>query len=83
MAGNAGRYSDGYVAVGVPPPTTDDVLILPSKPGPASGKDPAQLTKCALGSTSYHPVLEQALEGAGCTAACSFPRPTTTFRIRV
>jgi G6PDH family F420-dependent oxidoreductase len=65
MAGNAGRYSDGYVAVGVPPSYHRDVLIPAFEAGAReAGKDPAQLTKCAWVSTSYHPVLEQALEGA-------------------
>jgi G6PDH family F420-dependent oxidoreductase len=65
MARNAGLYSDGYVAVGVPPSHHRDVLIPACEEGAReAGKDPSQLMKCAWVSTSYHPDAEQALNGA-------------------
>lgn len=65
MAGNAGRFSDGYVAVGVPPSHHRDVLIPACEAGAReAGKDPATLMKCAWVSTSYHPDPDRALEGA-------------------
>jgi G6PDH family F420-dependent oxidoreductase len=65
MAGNAGRYADGYVAVGVPPSHHHDVLIPACEAGAReAARDPAQLMRCAWVSTSYHPDPEQALNGA-------------------
>jgi coenzyme F420-dependent glucose-6-phosphate dehydrogenase len=65
MARNAGRHSDGYVAVGVPPSYHRDVLIPAFERGAReSGRDPDTLMKCAWVSTSYHPDEDKALEGA-------------------
>ncbi len=65
MARNAGRYSDGYVAVGVPPSHHRDVLIPAFEEGAReAGKDPSQLMRCAWVSTFYHPDTERALEAA-------------------
>lgn len=65
MARNAGRYSDGYVAVGVPPAYHRDVLIPAFERGAReAGRDPDELMKCAWVSTSYHPDSEKALNGA-------------------
>ncbi len=65
MARNAGRHSDGYVAVGVPPSYHRDVLIPAFERGArAAGKDPDTLMKCAWVSTSYHPDRDEALKGA-------------------
>ncbi len=65
MARNAGRYADGYVAVGVPPSHHRDVLIPAFERGAReAGKDPDTLAKCAWVSTSYHPDREEALNGA-------------------
>jgi coenzyme F420-dependent glucose-6-phosphate dehydrogenase len=65
MARNAGLYSDGYVAVGVPPAHHHDVLIPAFEQGAREGgKDTAALMRCAWVSTFYHPDPEQALNGA-------------------
>ena len=65
MARNAGLYSDGYVAVGVPPSHHRDVLIPAFEEGAReAGKDPDSLMKCAWVSTSYHPDPKEALEAA-------------------
>ena len=65
MARNAGRYADGYVAVGVPPAYHRDVLIPAFERGAREeGKDPDHLMKCAWISTSYHPDTQKALDGA-------------------
>jgi coenzyme F420-dependent glucose-6-phosphate dehydrogenase len=65
MARNAGRYADGYVAVGVPPAYHRDVLIPAFERGAREeGRDPDELMKCAWVSTSYHPDSEKALNGA-------------------
>jgi coenzyme F420-dependent glucose-6-phosphate dehydrogenase len=65
MARNAGLYSDGYVAVGVPPSHHHDVLIPAFEEGAReAGKDTAGLMRCAWVSTGYHPDPEQALNGA-------------------
>lgn len=65
MARNAGLYSDGYVAVGVPPAHHRDVLIPAFEEGAReAGKDPATLMKCAWVSTFYHPDPAEALLGA-------------------
>jgi coenzyme F420-dependent glucose-6-phosphate dehydrogenase len=65
MARNAGRYADGYVAVGVPPAYHRDVLIPAFERGAREeGRDPDELMKCAWVSTSYHPKAEKALDGA-------------------
>lgn len=65
MARNAGRHSDGYVAVGVPPSYHRDVLIPALEEGAReAGRDPSTLMRCAWVSTSYHPDREAALEGA-------------------
>ena len=65
MAANAGRVSDGYVSVGVPPSYHRDVLIPAFEEGlRAAGRDPASGMRCAWVSTSYHPDAERALEGA-------------------
>jgi coenzyme F420-dependent glucose-6-phosphate dehydrogenase len=65
MARNAGRHTEGYVAVGVPPEYHRDVLIPAFERGAReSDKDPSTLMKCAWVSTSYHPDAEKALAGA-------------------
>lgn len=65
MAGNAGRHSDGYVAVGVPPSFHRDTLIPAFEDGAReAGKVPATLMKCAWVSTSFHPDRKTALNGA-------------------
>lgn len=63
MARNAGRYADGYVAVGVSPAHHRDVLIPALEEGAReAGRDPATLMRCAWVSTSYHPDPVEALE---------------------
>jgi secondary-alcohol dehydrogenase (coenzyme-F420) len=65
MARNAGLYSDGYVAVGVPPSHHRDVLIPAFEEGAReAGKEPESLMKCAWVSTFYHPDPAQALAAA-------------------
>jgi coenzyme F420-dependent glucose-6-phosphate dehydrogenase len=65
MAGNAGRYADGYVAVGVPPSHHRDVLIPAFEKGAReAGKDPNAMMRCGWVSTSFHPDREEALNGA-------------------
>ncbi|HKX06473.1 MAG TPA: LLM class flavin-dependent oxidoreductase [Methylomirabilota bacterium] len=65
MARNAGLYSEGYVAVGVPPSHHKEVLIPAFEQGAReAGKDPDALMKCAWVSTAYHPSMEKAIEGA-------------------
>lgn len=65
MARNAGRHSDGYVAVGIPPSYHREVLIPAFEKGAReAGKDPATLMKCAWVSTVFHPDSEKALEAA-------------------
>jgi coenzyme F420-dependent glucose-6-phosphate dehydrogenase len=65
MARNSGLYSDGYVAVGVPPSHHRDVLIPAFEDGAREAeKDPSQLMKCAWVSTFYHPSGGRALEAA-------------------
>ena len=65
MARNAGLYTDGYVAVGVPPSYHRDVLIPAFENGAReAGRDPDAMMKCAWVSSSYHPNAQKALEGA-------------------
>jgi coenzyme F420-dependent glucose-6-phosphate dehydrogenase len=65
MAFNAGKYTDGYVAVGVPPSHHRDVLIPAFEAGALeAGNDPKRMMKCAWVSSSYHPNTEKALDGA-------------------
>jgi G6PDH family F420-dependent oxidoreductase len=65
MARNAGLYSDGYVAVGVPPSHHRDVLIPAFEEGAReAGKDPDTLMRCAWVSTFYHPDARTALDAA-------------------
>jgi len=65
MARNAGRHTEGYVAVGVPPSHHRDVLIPAFEAGAReAGKDPSTMMKCAWVSSSYHPNAEKALDGA-------------------
>jgi coenzyme F420-dependent glucose-6-phosphate dehydrogenase len=65
MARNAGLYTEGYVAVGVPPSHHRAVLIPAFEDGAReTGKDPSQLMRCAWVSTFYHPRTERALEAA-------------------
>jgi G6PDH family F420-dependent oxidoreductase len=65
MARNAGLYSDGYVAVGVPPSHHRDVLIPAFEEGAReAGKDIDRLMKCAWVSTFYHPDAQQSLAAA-------------------
>jgi coenzyme F420-dependent glucose-6-phosphate dehydrogenase len=65
MARNAGLYTEGYVAVGVPPSHHQEVLIPAFEHGAReAGKDPDGLMKCAWVSTSFHPNRQKAIEGA-------------------
>lgn len=65
MARNAGRYTDGYVAVGVPPSVHRDVLIPAFEAGlQETGRSAAGTMRCAWVSTSFHPDREQAMAGA-------------------
>ncbi len=65
MAGNAGRYADGYVAVGVTPEHHRAVLIPAFEAGAVEmGRDPATLMKCGWVSSFYHPDEETALAAA-------------------
>jgi coenzyme F420-dependent glucose-6-phosphate dehydrogenase len=65
MARNAGRYADGYVAVGVPPAYHRDVLLPAFEEGAReAGRDPAELMRCAWVSASYHPDERAALDAA-------------------
>jgi len=65
MARRAGRYADGYVAVGVSPAYHRDVLMPAFERGAReAGRDPDTLMKCAWVSASYHPDEERALDAA-------------------
>jgi coenzyme F420-dependent glucose-6-phosphate dehydrogenase len=65
MARNAGRHTDGYVAVGVPPSYHSEVLIPAFEVGAReAGRNPDTLMKCAWVSTAYHPDATRALEAA-------------------
>ena len=65
MAANAGRLADGYVAVGVPPSVHHDVLAPAFERGASeAGRRTPEGFRSAWVSTSYHPSMEQALEGA-------------------
>lgn len=65
MARNAGLYTEGYVAVGVPPSYHKEVLIPACERGAQEGnKNPMALMKCAWISTSYHPNRQKSIEAA-------------------
>jgi coenzyme F420-dependent glucose-6-phosphate dehydrogenase len=65
MAGNAGRYADGYVAVGVPPSHHTDVLVPAFERGAReAGKDPETMMKMGWVSTFYHPDRDRARDAA-------------------
>ena len=65
MAANAGRLAAGYVAVGVPPSVHHDVLAPAFERGASeAGRRTPEGFRSAWVSTSYHPSMEQALEGA-------------------
>lgn len=65
MAYNAGYYTDGHVAVGVPPSYYTEVLHPALEKGARdAGKDPSKLEKFAWVSSFFHPDEEKALEAA-------------------
>lgn len=65
MAANAGRLTDGYVSVGVPPDVHRDVMQPAFARGRAEGgRTDDSRFKTAWVSTSYHPDAERALDGA-------------------
>jgi len=65
MAYNAGYYTDGHVAVGVPPSYYREVLHPALEQGARdAGKDPASLERFAWVSSFFHPQEEKAMEAA-------------------
>src|SRR3989442_14909420 len=74
MARNAGRYTEGYVAVGVPPSHHRDVLIPAFEAGAReAGEGPSTMMKCARGPGSDHPKAGKAPEGAPVYGALLIP----------
>jgi coenzyme F420-dependent glucose-6-phosphate dehydrogenase len=65
MALNAGRLTDGYISVGIPPSVHQEVMIPAFEDGrrEARADEPSHF-RCAWVSTSYHPDAQRAMDGA-------------------